>query len=137
MQYLEMGDFYDCYVIGRYDATRDDLSFALLDANDPSKGVSMTYPQGDKCGAKGTARTATMDVQCANTKTTVVSAQEPTPCNYHLVLQSYYGCPTVRFEILLSEKLDGLVDSINDASYFSGMSYYFKWFMQFARPLSL
>lgn len=97
LQYLEMGDFYDCYVLGRYDPAQDDLYYSLLDSSDPTKGVSMRYPQGDstKCKTAGVTRSVTLDVQCANTKALVVSAQEPSVCEYHLVMKSYYGCPTV------------------------------------------
>ena len=35
----------------------------------------------------------TIDIECANTKFKVLSAQEPTLCQYHIQAQSYYGCP--------------------------------------------
>ena len=86
---------YDCYVIGRYDPTQDDLLFKVYDDKDPSKGVSMTYPAGDKCASFGTQRQATIDILCADTPVAVISAEEPSLCDYHLVMKSYYGCPTV------------------------------------------
>jgi hypothetical protein len=108
MQYLEMPDgFYDCYVIGRYDAAHDDLYYRLLDEKDPSKGVSMRYPDGEKCVVRPSAaspaqtaagakmRSATIDVLCDNVKFHVDSAQEPETCDYHFVVRSWHGCPTV------------------------------------------
>lgn len=65
----------------------------MLDSRDPSKGVSVSYPSGEKCSS-GALRTTTLDVQCANTKSTILSAQEPHVCQYHFVMQSYHGCPT-------------------------------------------
>lgn len=85
----------DCYVIGRYDASHDDLSYTLLDPLDSSKGVSIKYPEGEKCSS-GELRSATIDVQCANVESEIMSAEEPSKCDYHLVMKSYHGCPTVR-----------------------------------------
>ena len=83
----------DCHVVGRYNAQNDDLSYAMLDSRDPTKGVSISYPSGEKCSS-GALRTTTLDVQCANTKSNILSAQEPNVCQYHFVMQSYHGCPT-------------------------------------------
>jgi hypothetical protein len=95
IQYLNNSFFKECFAIGKYNPEEDDLEFSLLDPTDPAKGVSMTYPLGDKCQS-GQQRSATIDVVCKNTKATVKSANEPTHCNYHLTMESYYGCPTVR-----------------------------------------
>ena len=35
-------------------------------------------------------------MQCANTKSRTVSAQEPDKCAYKIAMKSFYGCPTVR-----------------------------------------
>lgn len=87
---------YDCYIVGHYDPSMDDLYFSLLDPSDPSKGVSMKYPSGERChDSAQTQRSATIDVECANTRVSIVSAQEPSHCGYHLVMKSYYGCPKV------------------------------------------
>jgi len=94
LQYLQLQDASDCYIIGRYDATRDDLSFSLLNPNDPSKGVTLSYPTGEKCDVTGIMRSVTLDLQCANTKTTILSAQSPQPCQYRMQMKSWYGCPT-------------------------------------------
>lgn len=83
-----------CYIVGHYDPTQHELGYNFLDPRDPSKGISVTYPSGENCGSFNQPRTATIDVECANTPYTVVSAQEPTRCNYHLVMKSYHGCPT-------------------------------------------
>lgn len=78
--------------MGRYNAHNDDLSYAMLDSRDPSKGVSITYPSGERC-ASGALRSTTLDVQCGNSKSTILSAQEPNLCQYHFVMESYHGCP--------------------------------------------
>ena len=99
LQYLLRSDGYkECHIIGKYDPVKDDSSFSLLDSSDPSKGVSLTYAQGDRCESNSLTnyRMATLDVECANTNMEIVSAQEPSTCDYHLVMKSYYGCPTVR-----------------------------------------
>lgn len=93
LQYSEEPGKEICHVIGKYDESQDDLYYSLLDSTDPSKGVSMTYPLGDRC-ASGINRQATIDIECANTHSTILSAQEPTTCSYHLQMKSYYGCPT-------------------------------------------
>lgn len=80
-------------MVGRYNAANDDLSYAMLDSRDPTKGVSISYPSGEKCSS-GALRTTTLDVQCANTKSRILSAQEPHVCQYHFVMESYHGCPT-------------------------------------------
>ena len=97
LQWINLGkDGSDCYIIGKYDSNKDDLSYKLIDSSDPTKGISMSYPTGEKCDTFGVMRSATIDVQCANTKTTIISAQEPSPCQYHMTMKSVYGCPTVK-----------------------------------------
>jgi hypothetical protein len=85
----------ECNVIGHYDPARDDTYFSLIDPNDPSQGVSMKYLFGDQC-PKGQLRSATIDVLCGNVKSEILSALEPSTCEYHLQMKSYYGCPLVR-----------------------------------------
>lgn len=97
IQYIDRSDGYkECNVIGHYDPLRDDTYYSLLDPADPSKGVSIKYMFGHKC-PNGNLRSATIDVMCENVKAVIDSAQEPTECEYHLVMRSQYGCPTVRW----------------------------------------
>lgn len=115
LQYLQLdGGFSDCYIIGKYDAARDDLHYNLLNPADPSKGVLLTYPHGERCAndPTGAMRSTTIEVQCANTKTTVVSAQSPASCQYRLVTKSLYGCPT---ECLITS--NGLCNSHGHCAY--------------------
>eukprot|EP00981_Chlorochromonas_danica_P010377 scaffold3161_cov247-Ochromonas_danica.AAC.12 len=85
---------YYCYIVGHYDPAHHELTYNLLDVTDPSKGVSVRYPAGERCSTTNTkTRSATIDVQCANTPSVIVSAQEPEECEYHLVMKSYRGCP--------------------------------------------
>jgi hypothetical protein len=93
IQYLDRSDGYqECEVIGHYDPLRDDTYFSILNELDPSKGLSMKYLYGDKC-PNGILRSATIEVECANTKSVVLSALEPEECQYHVTMQSMYGCP--------------------------------------------
>jgi len=115
LQYLQLESFADCYIIGRYDASRDDLHYHHIDPSDPTKGISMVYPTGERCDPKdpkGVMRSTTIDVQCANTKTLVLSANSPGACQYHLSMKSYYGCPA---ECPVTE--NGLCNSHGHCSY--------------------
>lgn len=94
LQYINRADGYqECNVIGHYDAYRDDLYYDLLDHGNPAKGVSMRYPDGEKCPNQK-LRSVTLDVLCDNVDMLIESAQEPTQCAYHIVMKSYRGCPT-------------------------------------------
>lgn len=98
LQYAQYGDDdYYCFIIGHFDKTQHELQYNLLDTTDPTKGISIAYPAGEKCSETDAKvlRSATIEVQCANVDSIVVSAQEPTKCQYHLVMKSHYGCPTV------------------------------------------
>jgi hypothetical protein len=81
-----------CEEIGHYDPNNDDSLFKLLDSGDPTRGVSIEYRAGDRCPS-GVHRTSTIDVVCANVESFIVSALEPSVCGYHMVMQSYHGCP--------------------------------------------
>lgn len=89
-------DEYYCYILAHYDSSQHELTYKLLDTTDPSRGLSISYPAGEKCSEKDpkVVRSATVDITCANVESVVVSAQEPSLCQYHLVMKSYYGCPT-------------------------------------------
>ncbi len=92
--YEKDGDF--CYILARDDSSL--ITYSLLDPQDPTKGVSIVYPKGEKCDIGSTSkelRSAVVDVQCANVHSVAATVQEPATCNYHLTMQSYYGCPTV------------------------------------------
>ena len=95
IQYLDRkSDGYkECHVIGKYSETNEANEFSLLASHDPSQGVSMKYPMGDKC-PNGMLRSATIDVMCENVELIVDSALEPSKCQYHMVMRSYHGCPT-------------------------------------------
>ena len=54
----------------------------------------MTYPSGEKCHKNDKQRSATIKVECANVDATAVEANEPSHCEYHLTMKSFYGCPT-------------------------------------------
>lgn len=87
--------FSDCYVIGKYDPANDDLSYTLLDEKDPTKGISMQYASGERCKSVDRLRSVSIDLMCSDVEMKIISAQEPSKCQYHMVVESYYGCPTV------------------------------------------
>lgn len=90
MQYLDK----DCWIAGTYDTQHDDSHYALLDANDPSVGVSMTYRSGEACKTGNVQRTTTFDVYCDDVSPPYIEdATEPTHCQYHVILKSVHGCP--------------------------------------------
>lgn len=94
ISYEGYGDY--CYILARDDSSL--ITYSLLDSSDPSKGISIAYPKGEKCQDVSTSkdlRSATIDVKCANVDTQIKFAQEPSMCNYHMEVESYYGCPTV------------------------------------------
>lgn len=94
LQYVNRADGYqECEVIGHYEANRDDIYYSHIDVSDPSKGVSMKYPDGTKCPSDK-LRSVTLDVLCDNVEMAIVSALEPNVCEYHVVMKSYRGCPT-------------------------------------------
>ena len=102
LQYAHYSDAdYYCYILGHYDPSLHELYYSFLDPKDPSKGVSLKYPNGEPCTKSNQKkRTAQIDVHCANVESVVVSAQEPEACEYHMIMKSYYGCPTVRKYII-------------------------------------
>ena len=80
-----------CSVAGKIDA----MTFSLIDKDDPARGVSIQYPDGETCD-KGLERSTTVDVYCANTMAKIKSAEEneSRECSYNIIMESYYGCPT-------------------------------------------
>ena len=64
IQYLNRTSdgYHECHVIGRYDDANENSEWSLLDGSDPSVGVSMKYPKGERCPS-GVLRSATIDVQ--------------------------------------------------------------------------
>lgn len=86
----------ECEMIGEYNGVQDDASYSLLDISNPAKGVSITYTLGDRCGYhKDLYRSATIDIYCSDVEVEIQSAEEPSLCQYHFVMKSYYGCPLV------------------------------------------
>ncbi len=80
----------------------------------------MKYPAGEICNENKQPRTATIDVLCENTKLSIVSAQEPSHCQYHLVMKSFYGCPAecpVTSAGLCSSHGHCAYDYVNEKSY--------------------
>ena len=77
-------------------------TWALLDASDPGRGVSVTYTDGSACtNAPQHRAQTTIEVRCvaegaANSyKVTKVAKQEAAgqPCAYRFIVNSHRGCP--------------------------------------------
>lgn len=105
-----------CNVIGEYDRNEDtDKMYSLLDPNDPSKGISITYKSSHICASSTNKnRTAVLEITCDNVQGVVISAGETglKPCESNLRMKSYYGCP---LECPIST--NGLCDSHGHCAY--------------------
>jgi len=72
----------------------DEMSFKLLDSDDPSKGLALTYTNGSKCSS-GKSRTFTVQFKCANRQASENRVEElPSKCEYVLEYPHVLGCPT-------------------------------------------
>jgi hypothetical protein len=89
--YKDSKDGY-CDVVARF-LYPEDRHFDLIDSSDPARGVSISYDLGDFCDGE-TERDAVIDIYCENTEAEVRTVSEPRTCSYHMVMASYYGCPT-------------------------------------------
>lgn len=79
-----------CYVVGYYNEAASKTK--LLDENDPSKGIIVTY-LGDFCNG-GTQRKFHIHLECADKLNPVPThAYEYTGCEYTIFMPSVYGCP--------------------------------------------
>jgi len=65
--------------------------FALIDATDPKKGLSMTFMNGDQCGTNKAK--AIVYFPCASQTSTQFTVTEG-GCIYNLMLPALEGCPT-------------------------------------------
>jgi hypothetical protein len=95
MQYVvrSTDGYKECEVIGNYDGKHDDSYYNLIEANNPTVGVSLRYKDGTRCPS-GVLRSATIDVLCHDALEPIVeSALEPEKCQYHIVMRSVHGCP--------------------------------------------
>lgn len=126
MQYKETSK--TCNILGHYDPKKNELEFRLLDVNDPSKGVSITYPKGENCGGDhpNLQRSATIDVECSNVEYLISSANEPQKCSYHISMKSYYGCPSVSSLLAVSYRDSFNDDVIIDAHELTTYCWYYK-----------
>ncbi len=74
-------------------------AWAPLDRQDPTKGVSLTYTQGDRCDTIQAPRSMVLAVECDPTKTGVpevvggVEGTDAQLCQYTLTMRSAAGCP--------------------------------------------
>lgn len=85
-------DIYDdyCYRVGEYSDSSTKL--ALLDQEDPTKGISLTY-YGDYCSGQ-VQRKFHLQLQCSDRMSPVPThALEYEHCVYTVTMPSIYGCP--------------------------------------------
>jgi len=68
--------------------------FSLLDEDDPTYGVSLTYTGGDKCSEGKIDRSMTVKFICAETWGNTPNARvKEDECSYELEFQTVFGCP--------------------------------------------
>jgi hypothetical protein len=81
-----------CMVLGRADST------TLSQITDGSAtGVTVKFANGDECGSTKTKASFTVHYICsqfAGGDVVVGTVVEKTTCDYHLTVQSVYGCPS-------------------------------------------
>ena len=74
--------------------------WSLINDNDPTVGVALTYPSGEQChrhSGESVAPDREMTVRflCSNTVAATPSrAEEISHCHYEVDIQTIYGCPT-------------------------------------------
>jgi len=85
----------NCYVAGRTESP----AYELIDQNDASLGVQVTFSGGDMCHTNNVARETLVRVFCDETavapiRFSVAEPQGPKSCHYRLDMYSVAGCPT-------------------------------------------
>lgn len=79
-----------CYVVGKYSETSTKMQ--LLDQQDPTKGIKLTY-FGSFCSGND-QRKFNIEMSCADKMNPVPThALEYTHCVYTITMPSVYGCP--------------------------------------------
>jgi hypothetical protein len=88
-----------CHRLGDSLDIATSYSYSLLDPNNPSRGIVLTYKNGDWCNFAGTvSRSLSLSIMCADDTDgypdTSETVTESTTCQYDLFFRSVYGCPT-------------------------------------------
>jgi len=89
-----------CWRLGKMQTLKaHNLKWALLDQQDPTKGVSMTYLNGDKCSfvreKKNVTREFTIRFKCSDAYGRDPDARvEEDTCAYGIDFETIFGCPT-------------------------------------------
>ena len=96
-QYSEVliNDADQCHALGAPVASIPPV-FGLVDPMNPSRGVSITYPNGDSCGSNYGNRSLRLWLVCDPDITNVPDAEpvvESNTCNYEIFVTTAYGCP--------------------------------------------
>eukprot|EP00606_Chrysophyceae_sp_TOSAG23-5_P001518 GSChrysophyteH2.ASY1.ANO1.1628.1 assembled CDS len=79
-----------CFVVGYYN--QEQTSVHLLDPNDPTEGIMVSY-NGDYCNG-GKQRKFNIELQCTDKLNPVPThAYELSGCEYTVYMPSVYGCP--------------------------------------------
>ena len=82
-----------CHRLGQ-PVNATNIGYSRLVADNPSRGLQMTYTGGDACG--DTQRSFSLSVVCADNTDNVPDLTEvvtETDCHYVLTFRSAYGCP--------------------------------------------
>jgi len=81
----------------RLAASISTVKYSLLDDDDPTQGVALTYTQGDEChfGNTTVQRELTLKFKCSESWGKIPDTRvEESMCKYGLVFETVYGCPT-------------------------------------------
>ena len=83
----------DCHRLAG--AIRESFTPSLLNASDPSRGVSLRYEKGQPCDFLDKTYSLRVDIQCwpAAINYEMVSATQLDPCSYVVVMRSAESCP--------------------------------------------
>lgn len=80
-----------CFMVGEYSESQTKMS--LLDQQDPTKGVSITY-YGEYCHTPRTQRKFKIEIPCEDRLNPIPThALEYSHCSYTITIPSVYGCP--------------------------------------------
>lgn len=91
------GEGDSCWKLGNYDTADIQMDWALIDADDPTTGVALTYTGGEVCNEKESlSRQLTVKFQCSTELGMSPFSMERViedKCHYSLTVNTVFGCP--------------------------------------------
>lgn len=77
--------------------SHENAVWSLLEPEDPSRGVALTYTGGNACNSMDYRRTLKIAFECVNDIANIPDqevVEEVSTCRYEIIVPSIYGCPT-------------------------------------------